>query len=77
MKNDLHITQRVKDPVVYFVYFESLCPTQQVFNNVWVGLPGLNHCIYKAEDKRSCSRTQLSASGEARVKYSTTESPHS
>ena len=49
----------------WFVCFNTLCPSQQFFSHVGTGLPGLNH--YKAEDKVSCSRTQCSASGEART----------
>ena len=48
-----------------FVWFDSLCPSQQIFSHVGTDLPGLNH--YQAVDKVCCSRTQHSdsARGEA------------
>ena len=51
--------------IFLFVLFDSLRPSQQFFRNVGTGLPGLNQ--YPAGIKVSCSRTQHSASGEARA----------
>ena len=44
-----------------FVYVHALHPPQQFFS-IGKTLPGVNQ--YLTEDKESCSRTQLSSSGE-------------
>ena len=48
-----------------FVWFDSLCPSQQPFSYVGMGLPGLNQ--YKARINVSCSWTQGSDASEART----------
>ena len=48
-----------------FCLFDSLCPSQQFFSYVWMGLPRLNQ--FKRGINMSCSRTQCSAAREART----------
>ena len=50
--------------VCLFVGFDSLCPSQQSFSYVGMGLPGFNQ--YLARINVSCSKTQGSDAGEAR-----------
>ena len=50
---------------VCFVWFDSLCPSQQFFSYVGTGLPGLNQ--YQARINVSCSRTQHRDASEART----------
>ena len=40
--------------IICLFLFDSLLPSQQFFNHVGMGLPGLSQ--YSAEDKVSCSR---------------------
>ena len=49
-----------------FVWFDSLCRSQQFFSYVGTGLPGLNQ--YWARINESWSRTQCSNAGEARIR---------
>ena len=49
-----------------FVWFDSLCRSQQSFIYVGTGLPGLNQYWVRIND--SCSRTQRSNAGEARIR---------
>ena len=49
-----------------FVWFDSLCRSQQFFSYVGTGLPGLNQ--YWARINESCSRTQCSNASEARIR---------
>ena len=50
-----------------FVSFDTLCPSQQYFRYVGMGLPWLNQ--YEAEDNVSCSRTQCNASISSQALY--------
>ena len=51
---------------LFFCLFDSLRPSQHFVSHVAGHLPGLNR--YLAEDKMFCTRTQRSASGEARTR---------
>ena len=52
---------RVKISVPFFVCFDSLCHSQQLFGHVGTGLTGLNQ--YSAADLVSFLRTQHNDSG--------------
>ena len=53
------------DMCLCFVWFESLCPSQQFFSYVGTGLPGLNQ--YSARINVSYSRTQCSIADETQT----------
>ena len=66
IKTVLMICHLLIQVFLFFVWFDSLHPSQHFFTYVGKGLPGFNH--YKARINVSYSRTQSSDAGEARTK---------
>ena len=65
VKHSATLLTCIKLPFCLFVLFDSLCPSQQFFSYVGMGLPGLKQ--YEARIIVSCSRTQHSYASEVRT----------